>query len=168
MDSAEAAAHEAAWARVEEQLGAADSAGEAEEGRSGSGSAAGAADATEKELGEKAAEAEEARPGPAPPQQRRSAMFVARLRAAAVRSGAQPSVVLQTLGLAEVAATRVGDGQTRGISGGQRRRLTAAEVLCGPQHVVLMDSLSTGIDRWLGGWAGLLACCTVPFHAMER
>lgn len=59
------------------------------------------------------------------------------------------------LGLSEVADTIVGDAMTRGISGGQRKRVTTGEVLVGPQAVVLMDEISTGLDRCagrVGGW----------------
>ena len=58
------------------------------------------------------------------------------------------------LGLQDVANTVVGDSMLRGISGGQRKRVTTAEILAGPQSLVLMDEISTGLDRWAGGWAG--------------
>ena len=41
-----------------------------------------------------------------------------------------------------------------GISGGQRKRVTTAEILVGPQSVVLMDEISTGLDRWVLEWSG--------------
>jgi ABC-type multidrug transport system ATPase subunit len=34
----------------------------------------------------------------------------------------------------------------RGISGGERKRLTTAEMVVGPQRVLLMDEISTGLD----------------------
>lgn len=42
----------------------------------------------------------------------------------------------------------VGDGglMMRGISGGERKRLTTAEMVVGPQRVLLMDEISTGLD----------------------
>ncbi|KAI3428353.1 hypothetical protein D9Q98_006733 [Chlorella vulgaris] len=63
-----------------------------------------------------------------------------------VKQRAKPFVILQMLGLSDVADTIVGDSMTRGISGGQRKRVTTGEVLCGPQSLVLMDEISTGLD----------------------
>ena len=43
-------------------------------------------------------------------------------------------------------AHRVGDESLRGVSGGERKRVTTAEVLCGPACVLCMDEVSTGLD----------------------
>lgn len=51
---------------------------------------------------------------------------------------------------------------------GQRKRVTTAEVLCGPQSVVLMDEISTGLDRWAGGWVGGFARCAHVSGAICR
>ncbi|KAL6659896.1 hypothetical protein ACP70R_002018 [Stipagrostis hirtigluma subsp. patula] len=40
----------------------------------------------------------------------------------------------------------VGDEMRRGISGGQRKRLTIGEMLVGPARVLFMDEISTGLD----------------------
>ncbi|KAF0920960.1 hypothetical protein E2562_037842 [Oryza meyeriana var. granulata] len=40
----------------------------------------------------------------------------------------------------------VGDELRRGISGGQKKRLTTAEMLVGPTKVLFMDEISTGLD----------------------
>lgn len=63
-----------------------------------------------------------------------------------MKQRAKPYVILKVLGLSDVADTVVGDSMTRGISGGQRKRVTTGEILCGPQAVVLMDEISTGLD----------------------
>lgn len=41
---------------------------------------------------------------------------------------------------------QVGDAMTRGISGGEGRRLSTAEMLVGPARVLLLDEISTGLD----------------------
>ncbi|KAF6161331.1 hypothetical protein GIB67_009218 [Kingdonia uniflora] len=40
----------------------------------------------------------------------------------------------------------VGDEMVRGISGGQRKRVTTGEMLVGPAKVLFMDEISTGLD----------------------
>uniref|UniRef100_A0A803P5A5 ABC transporter domain-containing protein n=1 Tax=Cannabis sativa TaxID=3483 RepID=A0A803P5A5_CANSA len=54
--------------------------------------------------------------------------------------------VLKILGLDMCADTLVGDHMRRGISGGQKKRLTIGEMLVGPAKVLLMDEISTGLD----------------------
>ncbi|KXZ50445.1 hypothetical protein GPECTOR_16g619 [Gonium pectorale] len=66
-------------------------------------------------------------------------------------------IVMSLLGLSHCADTLVGDALMRGISGGERKRLTSAEMLVGPCNVVVLDEMSTGLDsatlftvvRWL-------------------
>ncbi|XP_059640406.1 pleiotropic drug resistance protein 1-like isoform X2 [Cornus florida] len=64
--------------------------------------------------------------------------------------GQQESVVidyiLKVLGLEVCADTMVGDGLLKGISGGQRKRVTMGEMLVGPAKVLFMDEISTGLD----------------------
>jgi ABC-type multidrug transport system ATPase subunit len=55
-------------------------------------------------------------------------------------------MIMRILGLSAQADTIVGDVLTRGISGGERRRVTLGEMLCGSQDVFLMDSISNGLD----------------------
>ncbi|GMF30889.1 unnamed protein product [Phytophthora lilii] len=57
-----------------------------------------------------------------------------------------PSVVVQQLGLQNCQDTIVGDAMTRGVSGGERKRVTTAEMEFGMKSVVLMDEISTGLD----------------------
>ncbi|CAK7336270.1 unnamed protein product [Dovyalis caffra] len=54
--------------------------------------------------------------------------------------------VLKILGLEVCAETMVGDEMIRGISGGQRKRVTTGEMLVGPSRALFMDEISTGLD----------------------
>ncbi|XP_042413622.1 ABC transporter G family member 36-like isoform X1 [Zingiber officinale] len=54
--------------------------------------------------------------------------------------------VLKILGLEVCADTMVGDEMLRGISGGQRKRVTTGEMLVGPARALFMDEISTGLD----------------------
>ncbi|KAD6794569.1 hypothetical protein E3N88_05465 [Mikania micrantha] len=69
---------------------------------------------------------------------------------AAASNGQEASVVtdytLKILGLDICADTLVGDHMIRGISGGQRKRVTTGEMIVGPSKVLLMDEISTGLD----------------------
>ena len=55
--------------------------------------------------------------------------------------------VLHLVGLHHVKDTLVGDEMVRGISGGEKKRLTIAEVLVCPYLALFMDELCTGLDR---------------------
>ncbi|KAI3716294.1 hypothetical protein L6452_23531 [Arctium lappa] len=69
---------------------------------------------------------------------------------AAASEGQEASVVtdytLKLLGLDICADTMVGDQMIRGISGGQKKRVTTGEMIVGPSKVLLMDEISTGLD----------------------
>nr|XP_027186672.1 ABC transporter G family member 39-like isoform X1 [Cicer arietinum] len=54
--------------------------------------------------------------------------------------------ILKILGLDICSDILVGDEMRRGISGGQKRRLTTGEMLVGPAKVLFMDAISTGLD----------------------
>ncbi|OEL30546.1 ABC transporter G family member 36 [Dichanthelium oligosanthes] len=54
--------------------------------------------------------------------------------------------ILKILGLEICADTMVGDEMLRGISGGQRKRVTTGEMLVGPAKALFMDEISTGLD----------------------
>ncbi|KAJ1416661.1 P-loop containing nucleoside triphosphate hydrolase [Sesbania bispinosa] len=54
--------------------------------------------------------------------------------------------VLRVLGLEVCADTVVGNAMLRGISGGQRKRVTTGEMLVGPAKALFMDEISTGLD----------------------
>ncbi|MCD7456583.1 transcription factor [Datura stramonium] len=54
--------------------------------------------------------------------------------------------VLKILGLDICADTMVGDQMIRGISGGQKKRVTTGEMIVGPSKALFMDEISTGLD----------------------
>ncbi|KAL4029284.1 ABC transporter G family member 32 [Cucumis melo var. makuwa] len=54
--------------------------------------------------------------------------------------------IMKILGLDVCADTLVGDEMLKGISGGQKKRLTTGELLIGPARVLFMDEISTGLD----------------------
>lgn len=54
--------------------------------------------------------------------------------------------ILKILGLDICADTLVGDEMLKGISGGQKKRLTTGELLAGPCRVLFMDEISNGLD----------------------
>ena len=54
--------------------------------------------------------------------------------------------MLKVLGLNEVANTIVGDASLRGVSGGQKRRVTLGEMLMPPRSIRYMDAISNGLD----------------------
>lgn len=58
----------------------------------------------------------------------------------------RPYIVLHLLGLQDVMDTLVGGDNVRGLSGGQRKRVTSAEVFVGPQWALFCDEISTGLD----------------------
>ncbi|KAJ7962916.1 Pleiotropic drug resistance ABC transporter [Quillaja saponaria] len=69
---------------------------------------------------------------------------------AAASEGQESSVmtdyIIKILGLEVCADTLVGDEMVRGISGGQRKRVTTGEMLVGPARALFMDEISTGLD----------------------
>ncbi|KAK9861391.1 hypothetical protein WJX84_002559, partial [Apatococcus fuscideae] len=71
------------------------------------------------------------------------------MRASTV-SGKRHSLVteltLRILGLEVCADTVVGSNFVRGISGGQRKRVTTGEMIVGPKKTLFMDEISTGLD----------------------
>ncbi|KAJ4749522.1 ABC transporter G family member 36 [Rhynchospora pubera] len=54
--------------------------------------------------------------------------------------------IIKILGLEICADTMVGNDMIRGISGGQRKRVTTGEMLVGPAKALFMDEISTGLD----------------------
>ncbi|XP_052183660.1 pleiotropic drug resistance protein 2-like [Diospyros lotus] len=54
--------------------------------------------------------------------------------------------VLKILGMDICADIMVGDDMRRGISGGQKKRVTTGEMLVGPAKAFFMDEISTGLD----------------------
>ncbi|KAK4780230.1 hypothetical protein SAY87_016336 [Trapa incisa] len=54
--------------------------------------------------------------------------------------------ILKVLGLDVCADTIVGSDMMRGVSGGQRKRVTTGEMIVGPRKTLFMDEISTGLD----------------------
>ncbi|KAJ4757004.1 ABC transporter G family member 36 [Rhynchospora pubera] len=54
--------------------------------------------------------------------------------------------VLKLLGLENCADTIVGNQLIRGVSGGEKKRVTTGEMVVGSANVFLMDEISTGLD----------------------
>ncbi|KAL9432590.1 hypothetical protein AB3S75_027592 [Citrus x aurantiifolia] len=69
---------------------------------------------------------------------------------AAATEGQEANVLtdyyLKVLGLEVCADTLVGDEMVRGISGGQKKRVTTGEMMVGPALALFMDEISTGLD----------------------
>ncbi|EGZ08354.1 pleiotropic drug resistance protein ABC superfamily [Phytophthora sojae] len=68
------------------------------------------------------------------------------LKAARAMAKHHPDVVIQQLGLDNCQHTVVGDAMLRGVSGGERKRVTTGEMAFGNKYVQLMDEISTGLD----------------------
>ncbi|GLT32727.1 hypothetical protein SLA2020_073720 [Shorea laevis] len=58
----------------------------------------------------------------------------------------QTDYILKILGLDICADTLVGDVMRRGISGGQKKRLTTGEMVVGPKRALFMDEITNGLD----------------------
>ncbi|XP_020230451.1 ABC transporter G family member 31, partial [Cajanus cajan] len=54
--------------------------------------------------------------------------------------------ILKVLGLDICSDTIVGNDMLRGVSGGQRKRVTTGEMIVGPRKTLFMDEISTGLD----------------------
>ncbi|KAF8027590.1 hypothetical protein BT93_E0490 [Corymbia citriodora subsp. variegata] len=63
-----------------------------------------------------------------------------------VESNLITDYTLKILGLDICRDTIVGDEMQRGISGGQKKRLTTGEMIVGPTKTLFMDEISTGLD----------------------
>uniref|UniRef100_K3X547 ABC transporter domain-containing protein n=1 Tax=Globisporangium ultimum (strain ATCC 200006 / CBS 805.95 / DAOM BR144) TaxID=431595 RepID=K3X547_GLOUD len=57
-----------------------------------------------------------------------------------------PDVIIQQLGLQVCQDTIIGNAMIRGVSGGQRKRVTTGEMQFGHKHAMFMDEISTGLD----------------------
>ncbi|PON54344.1 ABC transporter-like [Parasponia andersonii] len=63
-----------------------------------------------------------------------------------VKSSLNTDYTLRILGLDVCKDTIVGDDMQRGISGGQKKRVTTGEMIVGPTKTLFMDEISTGLD----------------------
>uniref|UniRef100_H3H0T0 ABC transporter domain-containing protein n=1 Tax=Phytophthora ramorum TaxID=164328 RepID=H3H0T0_PHYRM len=57
-----------------------------------------------------------------------------------------PDLVIEQLGLHICQDTIIGSGMLRGVSGGERKRVTTGEMEFGMKYMTLMDEISTGLD----------------------
>ncbi|KAM1633865.1 hypothetical protein TB2_011832 [Malus domestica] len=62
------------------------------------------------------------------------------------RENLQTDYVLKVNFSPTMSDTMVGDALRRGISGGQKKRLTTGEMIVGPTKALFMDEISTGLD----------------------
>jgi ABC-type multidrug transport system ATPase subunit len=60
--------------------------------------------------------------------------------------GIRIMTVLRMLGIAHTKDTPVGDSMLRGVSGGERKRVTIGEMIVGGRNVFMLDEISTGLD----------------------
>ncbi|RAW21404.1 ABC transporter G family member 31, partial [Phytophthora cactorum] len=57
-----------------------------------------------------------------------------------------PDIVIEQLGMQNCQNTIIGNGMLRGVSGGERKRVTTGEMEFGMKYMSLMDEISTGLD----------------------
>lgn len=55
-------------------------------------------------------------------------------------------IAIKALGLETCADTPVGNAMLRGVSGGQKKRVTTGEIFVGPSNTLFADEISTGLD----------------------
>ncbi|KAK4489415.1 hypothetical protein RD792_005224 [Penstemon davidsonii] len=63
-----------------------------------------------------------------------------------LESGLITDYTLRILGLDMCRDTIIGNAMRRGISGGQKKRVTTGEMIVGPTKTLFMDEISTGLD----------------------
>lgn len=73
-------------------------------------------------------------------------------------------VILQTLMLSKVAESQIGDETTRGVSGGQRKRVNVAMELAAIPTALFLDEPTSGLDSS----SALLLCNTLNTLAKVR
>ncbi|XP_019056482.1 PREDICTED: ABC transporter G family member 36-like [Tarenaya hassleriana] len=73
-------------------------------------------------------------------------LFMKASAAQGVKSSLVTDYTLKILGLDICKDTIVGDEMMRGISGGQKKRVTTGEMIVGPTKTLFMDEISTGLD----------------------
>ncbi|RID54698.1 hypothetical protein BRARA_G02000 [Brassica rapa] len=73
-------------------------------------------------------------------------LFMKASAAQGVKSSLVTDYTLKILGLDICKDTIVGDDMMRGISGGQKKRVTTGEMIVGPTKTLFMDEISTGLD----------------------
>ncbi|KAL6284714.1 hypothetical protein ACE6H2_015643 [Prunus campanulata] len=69
-----------------------------------------------------------------------------RLRVPPAQLSSRVKALIQELGLSQVARTRVGDDRVRGISGGERRRVSIGVDVIHDPEVLILDEPTSGLD----------------------
>ncbi|KAI5072441.1 hypothetical protein GOP47_0012547 [Adiantum capillus-veneris] len=82
-----------------------------------------------------------------------------------VKGSLQTDYTLKILGLDVCADTMVGDPMRRGISGGQKKRVTTGDLIVGPTKTLFMDEISTGLDS--STTFQVVKCLRQFVHVME-
>ncbi|KAH7655213.1 P-loop containing nucleoside triphosphate hydrolase protein [Dioscorea alata] len=82
-----------------------------------------------------------------------------------LKTSIQTDYVMKIMGMDICADIMVGDAMRRGISGGQKKRLTTAEVIVGPTKALFMDEISTGLDS--STTFQIVTCLQQMAHIME-
>ncbi|BFG24412.1 hypothetical protein CerSpe_106880 [Prunus speciosa] len=73
-------------------------------------------------------------------------LFMKAISLGGIESSLITDYTLKILGLDICKDTIVGDEMQRGISGGQKKRVTTGEMIVGPTKALFMDEISTGLD----------------------
>ena len=74
-------------------------------------------------------------------------------------TGVRMEILLRTLGLSNAADTMVGNAIVRGVSGGERKRVTSAEMLVGPKVLPHVPRALLNGCLWLSGTSTLVSIC---------
>ncbi|XP_058094885.1 pleiotropic drug resistance protein 3-like isoform X1 [Magnolia sinica] len=77
----------------------------------------------------------------------------------------QTDYILKILGLEICSDVIVGDAMRRGISGGEKKRVTLGEMIAGPSRTFFMDEISNGLDS--SSTFQIIACLQQMAHIME-
>ncbi|KAB1202044.1 Pleiotropic drug resistance protein 3 [Morella rubra] len=72
--------------------------------------------------------------------------YMKAIAAKGLESNLRTDHVLKIFGLDFCSETQVGDAMRRGLSGGEKRRLTAGEIIVGPTRALFMDEITNGLD----------------------
>ncbi|KAK9815874.1 hypothetical protein WJX72_011087 [[Myrmecia] bisecta] len=75
-------------------------------------------------------------------------------------------LIIRLLRLTNAADTVVGDALLRGISGGERKRVTSGEMMVGPVTCFFMDEISTGLDS--SATFAISQACVHFAHILQR
>ncbi|KAG5539776.1 hypothetical protein RHGRI_020105 [Rhododendron griersonianum] len=83
---------------------------------------------------------------PTSPNHRCTLLIIQAVSLEGERASLMTDYIIKILGLDVCADSLVGDAMLRGISGGQKKRVTTGEMMVGPARALFMDEISTGLD----------------------